>query len=76
MFDSLGYIPLNTYHNPYSEASGWTEWAECLADRNWTDLFSFQGDESRKVRVKLSSTLAPLSRTFYTQEFTLNKSGK
>ncbi|XP_029284881.1 thrombopoietin receptor [Cottoperca gobio] len=55
------------------EALGWTE---CIADRDLTELCRFHGDESRKVRVKLSSTSAPLSRTFFTQEFTLNKSIK
>lgn len=59
-----------------SEAPGWTDWTECLEDGNLTDLCGFHGDESRKVSVKLSSGPAPLSRTFYTQEFTLNKSGE
>ncbi|XP_070764922.1 thrombopoietin receptor [Enoplosus armatus] len=64
------------YKMSLSDALGWTEWTECLADRNLTDLCRFCGDESRKVRVKLCSTPAPLSRTFYSQEFTLNKSIK
>ncbi|XP_041790524.1 thrombopoietin receptor isoform X2 [Chelmon rostratus] len=59
-----------------SEALARTGWTECLAERNFTDLCRFHGDESRKVRVKLSSTPAPLSRTFYTQEFTLYTSIK
>ncbi|XP_044217617.1 thrombopoietin receptor [Thunnus albacares] len=63
-----------SYKMSLSGALGWTEWAECLADRELTDLCSFHGDGSRKVRVKLSNTPAPLSRTFFTQEFTLNKS--
>ncbi|XP_076582430.1 thrombopoietin receptor [Chaetodon auriga] len=64
------------YMMGHSEGLGWTQWTECLADRDFTDLCRFDGDESRKVRVKLSSSPAPLSRTFYTQEFTLNKSIK
>ncbi|XP_033476727.2 thrombopoietin receptor isoform X1 [Epinephelus lanceolatus] len=59
-----------------SEALGRTEWTECCADKDLSELCRFRGDESRKVRVKLSSTSAPRSRTFYTQEFTLNKSIK
>ncbi|XP_071342513.1 thrombopoietin receptor isoform X2 [Trachinotus anak] len=49
------------------------EWTECLTNGTFTDLCHFRGDESKKIRVKLSSTPAPLSRTFYTQAFTLNK---
>ncbi|KAM7388149.1 hypothetical protein PAMP_024347 [Pampus punctatissimus] len=64
------------YKMSSSGALGWTEWAECPADREFTTRCSFHGDESRKVRVKLSNTPAPLSRTFFTQEFTLNKSIK
>ncbi|XP_037624774.1 thrombopoietin receptor isoform X2 [Sebastes umbrosus] len=64
------------YKMDRSEALGWTEWTECLTDRDLTELCHFHGDESRKFRVKLSSTSAPLSRNFYTQEFTLNKSIK
>ncbi|XP_044056902.1 thrombopoietin receptor [Siniperca chuatsi] len=64
------------YKMGLSEALGWTDWTECLADRHLTDMCRFHGDKSRKVRVKLSSTPAPLSRTFYTQEFTLNNSIK
>ncbi|TDH08840.1 hypothetical protein EPR50_G00101730 [Perca flavescens] len=60
----------------FSKALGWTEWTECLADRDLTELCRFRGDKSRKVRVKLSSTSAPLGRTFYTQDFTLNNSIK
>ncbi|KAM9358421.1 thrombopoietin receptor [Symphorus nematophorus] len=56
-----------------SEASGWTEWTECLPDRNLTDTCRFLGNESCKVKVKLSGTAGPLSRTFYTEEFTLAK---
>ncbi|XP_032381039.1 thrombopoietin receptor [Etheostoma spectabile] len=59
-----------------SEALGWTEWTECLADRDLTELCRFRGDTFRKVRVKLTGTSTPLGRTFYTQEFTLNNSIK
>ncbi|XP_061681342.1 thrombopoietin receptor [Syngnathoides biaculeatus] len=54
-----------------SEYLGWTDWTECLPDKNSTDQCSFQGDESEKVRVKLTNAAVPLTRTFYTQEFTL-----
>ncbi|KAM7409783.1 hypothetical protein PAMA_001329 [Pampus argenteus] len=64
------------YRMSSSGPLGWTEWTQCPADRQFTDRCSFHGDESRKVRVKLSNTPAPLSRTFFTQEFTLNKSIK
>lgn len=64
------------YKLSLSKASGWTEWAECLADRDLTQLCRFHGDESRRLRVKLSSSSAPLSRTFFAQEFTVNKSIK
>ncbi|XP_018549512.1 thrombopoietin receptor isoform X1 [Lates calcarifer] len=46
------------------------EWTECLVHENFTDLFHFNGDESGKFRVKLNCTGTPLSRTFYTQDFT------
>ncbi|XP_040896503.1 thrombopoietin receptor isoform X2 [Toxotes jaculatrix] len=52
------------------------DWTECLTDGKFTDLCHFHGDDSRKIRVKLSSAPAPLNRTFYTQEFTLNKTIK
>ncbi|XP_019749914.1 thrombopoietin receptor isoform X1 [Hippocampus comes] len=54
-----------------SETLGWTDWIECVNDRNLTDQCSFQGDKSIKVQVKLSTAAFPLSRTFYTKEFTL-----
>ncbi|XP_034738384.1 thrombopoietin receptor [Etheostoma cragini] len=60
----------------FSEALGWTEWTECLADRDLTELCRFRGDKFRKVRVKLTSTSAPLGRTFFTEEFSLNNSIK
>uniref|UniRef100_A0A3Q3VU13 Fibronectin type-III domain-containing protein n=1 Tax=Mola mola TaxID=94237 RepID=A0A3Q3VU13_MOLML len=56
--------------------SGDSGWAECHADKYSTELCSFRGDESTKFKVKLSSGPAALSRTFYTQEFSLNKSIK
>ncbi|XP_036969363.1 thrombopoietin receptor [Acanthopagrus latus] len=64
------------YKTNLSEVSGWTDWTECLADRNLTGQCSFRGEESRKVMVKLSNAPAPLSRTFYTQEFTLRNNIK
>ncbi|KAF7657522.1 hypothetical protein LDENG_00025960 [Lucifuga dentata] len=61
------------YKMSISQAS---DWRECRADRNWTDLCRFHGDESRVIQVKLSnsSAPAPLSRTFYSEPFTLNNS--
>ncbi|XP_035508878.1 thrombopoietin receptor [Morone saxatilis] len=67
------------YKMGLSETLGWTEWTECLPDRDMTDLCRFQGDKSSKVRVKLSSTPLSrtlLSRTFYSPEFMLNNSIK
>ncbi|XP_057698249.1 thrombopoietin receptor isoform X2 [Corythoichthys intestinalis] len=54
-----------------SESLGWTDWTECLHDGNLTDQCSFQGDEYKKVKVKLTIAAIPLTRTFYTQEFLL-----
>ncbi|KAI3368548.1 hypothetical protein L3Q82_025558 [Scortum barcoo] len=64
------------YKMDLGEAPGTTEWTECLAERGLTDLCRFHGNESRKIRVKLSSAAAALNRTFYTKEFTLNSSIK
>uniref|UniRef100_A0A3Q3K870 Fibronectin type-III domain-containing protein n=1 Tax=Monopterus albus TaxID=43700 RepID=A0A3Q3K870_MONAL len=54
----------------------WTEWTESLANGSFNNLGRFHGDESRQVKVKLSSTAPTLSRTFFTQEFTLKNSVK
>lgn len=59
-----------------SKASSWSNWAECLADLNITDMCSFKGDAFQKLKVKLCSTASLLSRTFYTREFTMNTSSK
>uniref|UniRef100_A0A3Q3MCW4 MPL proto-oncogene, thrombopoietin receptor n=1 Tax=Labrus bergylta TaxID=56723 RepID=A0A3Q3MCW4_9LABR len=64
------------YQMGVSKGLGWTEWTECLAERDLIDKCCFYGDESNKVRVKLISTATSLSRTFYTEKFTLNKSIK
>uniref|UniRef100_A0A8C4HNY2 MPL proto-oncogene, thrombopoietin receptor n=1 Tax=Dicentrarchus labrax TaxID=13489 RepID=A0A8C4HNY2_DICLA len=61
------------YKMGLGETLGWTEWTECLPDKNMTDLCRFQGDNSSKIRVKLST---PLSRTFYSPEFMLSNSIK
>ncbi|XP_054459285.1 thrombopoietin receptor isoform X2 [Anoplopoma fimbria] len=61
------------YKMGLSGVLGWTEWTECLADRDVAELCRFREDESRRVLVKLIGTSVPLSRTFYTQEFTLSK---
>ncbi|XP_029355870.1 thrombopoietin receptor isoform X2 [Echeneis naucrates] len=49
------------------------EWRECRPDWRYADLCHFNYNKSSKVRVKVSSSPAPLSRTFYSEEFTLNK---
>ncbi|KAM9796442.1 thrombopoietin receptor isoform X2 [Syngnathus typhle] len=54
-----------------SETLGWTNWTECVPDQNLTEQCTFQGEEWKKVRVKVSTAAFPLSRTFYAQEFTL-----
>ncbi|XP_069009211.1 thrombopoietin receptor [Embiotoca jacksoni] len=59
------------YKTHLGERLGWTEWTECPAVGNFTDLCGFRGNEFRKVRIKLSSSPDPISRTFYTEEFTL-----
>ncbi|KAM7013146.1 thrombopoietin receptor [Tautogolabrus adspersus] len=64
------------YQMGLSKGLGWTEWTECLTERDLIDKCCFYGDESNKVRVKLISTATSLSRTFYTDKFTLNKSIK
>ncbi|XP_034439143.1 thrombopoietin receptor isoform X1 [Hippoglossus hippoglossus] len=51
------------------------EWSECTTD-GFTDMCRFHGDESRKVRIRLSSAAAPLGRTFFTGDFTLNNTIK
>ncbi|CAB1437509.1 unnamed protein product [Pleuronectes platessa] len=51
------------------------EWSECTTDE-FTDLCRFDGVESRKVRIRLSGAAAPLGRTFYTGDFTLNNTIK
>ncbi|XP_034563461.1 thrombopoietin receptor [Notolabrus celidotus] len=65
-----------SYQMSLRKGSGWTAWTECLADLGLIDQCRFYSDKSRVVRVKLISTAAPLSRTFYTEEFILQKSVK
>lgn len=60
----------------YSEVVDWTQWTECLAEENVTEVCHFRGEEFKRVRVKLASSSAPLSRTFYSPEFTLRSSGE
>ncbi|KAL6108284.1 mpl [Pungitius sinensis] len=59
-----------------SDVSESTQWTECLADENVTEVCHFRGEEFKRMRVKLSSATAPLSRTFYSQQFTLSNSVK
>ncbi|CAJ1061081.1 thrombopoietin receptor [Xyrichtys novacula] len=65
-----------SYQMSHSDALGWTDWTECLADWDLIDQCRFYGNQSRGVRVKLTSPAGPLSRTFYTDKFTLKKSIK
>lgn len=51
------------------------EWVQCPGDENCTDVCQFHGDDSKKLKVKLSSS-APQSRTFFTEEFTLNQTSQ
>ncbi|XP_029002999.1 thrombopoietin receptor [Betta splendens] len=64
------------YKTSPSHTSNWTQWTECLATRGVTGVCHFVGDVSREVLVKISDHPAPLSKTFYTQRFTLNNSIK
>uniref|UniRef100_A0A7N8X7C5 MPL proto-oncogene, thrombopoietin receptor n=1 Tax=Mastacembelus armatus TaxID=205130 RepID=A0A7N8X7C5_9TELE len=60
----------------FSNSSHWTEWTECLTNGSSMNLCRFHGKESKTLKVKLSSIPAPLSRTFFSQEFTLQNSIK
>lgn len=62
-----------SYQMGPSRGFGWTAWTECLADRGLVEQCRFLGDKTKRIRVKLVSAAAPLSRTFYTEEFTLLK---
>ncbi|KAM8875593.1 thrombopoietin receptor isoform 2-T2 [Spinachia spinachia] len=52
------------------------EWTECPADHNVTEVCHFRAEEFKGIRAKVDITSAPLSRTFYSQEFTLRNSVK
>ncbi|XP_056132743.1 thrombopoietin receptor [Lampris incognitus] len=58
-----------------SETSDWTE---CWTQENLTDLCCFDADGSKIIQVKLGTgpSPAPLSRTFYTEPFTVSNSIK
>ncbi|XP_028258950.1 thrombopoietin receptor [Parambassis ranga] len=58
------------YKMEHRKTLNWTEWTECGVDKNLTDWCWFHGDPAGKVKVKLNSTSATSSRTFYTKEFT------
>ncbi|XP_074524854.1 thrombopoietin receptor [Halichoeres trimaculatus] len=79
-WNGSGYGVQNGYTLSYrmcpSRGFGWTTWTECLTDLVLTDQCRFLSDKSKRVRVKLESAAAPLSRTFYSEEFTLQKSVK
>ncbi|XP_043985876.1 thrombopoietin receptor isoform X2 [Gambusia affinis] len=51
-------------------------WTECQDDGNLSDTCSFHGDKSGAMKVKLSSTAAPLKRLFFSKEIELKKSIK
>nr|XP_040039623.1 thrombopoietin receptor isoform X2 [Gasterosteus aculeatus aculeatus] len=65
-----------SYKITQSEVVDWTQWTECLAEENVTEVCHFRGEEFKRVRVKLASSSAPHSRTFYSPEFTLRSSVK
>lgn len=60
----------------HSEGLSWSNWAECLTDRNATNLCRFQVHGSGKFKVKLSRDPSPLSRTFYTPALEVYKRSK
>ncbi|KAM6922057.1 thrombopoietin receptor [Xenentodon cancila] len=64
------------YKMNLGESLTWAEWTECLADSVFNDTCHFHGDESRRIMVKLKSSSASTTRTFFTKEFTLNRSIK
>ncbi|CAN9500682.1 unnamed protein product [Ophioblennius macclurei] len=67
---------LRSSSNRCREAWSRTKWTECLDDGKFTNLCTFTGDVHRKVKIKLTSTSAAISRIFYSEEFTLSNSIK
>ncbi|XP_047444125.1 thrombopoietin receptor [Mugil cephalus] len=59
-----------------SDSPGWTEWTECVAGENSSDLCHFVGEPSRRVTVMLCSSPILAKRSFITKEFTFNDSIK
>uniref|UniRef100_A0A8C6T992 Fibronectin type-III domain-containing protein n=1 Tax=Neogobius melanostomus TaxID=47308 RepID=A0A8C6T992_9GOBI len=47
-------------------------WTQCFPETNFTDQCGFQGKAQKRMRVKLSSPMAPLNKTFYSEDFKLN----
>uniref|UniRef100_A0A8C6T6E7 Growth hormone/erythropoietin receptor ligand binding domain-containing protein n=1 Tax=Neogobius melanostomus TaxID=47308 RepID=A0A8C6T6E7_9GOBI len=60
------------YKTGSSEGRGWTQWTQCFPETNFTDQCGFQGKAQKRMRVKLSSPMAPLNKTFYSEDFKLN----
>ncbi|KAK7889899.1 hypothetical protein WMY93_025459 [Mugilogobius chulae] len=61
------------YKAGLSEGQHLSKWTQCFSVMNWTGQCDFYGEKYNKIRVKLSSPSAPVSRTFYTEDFKLNK---
>lgn len=60
------------YRTDLSKGPGWTHWKECFPESNLTSQCDFHGDMHKRIRVKLSSPMAPLNKTFYSEEFKLS----
>nr|XP_019954078.1 PREDICTED: thrombopoietin receptor [Paralichthys olivaceus] len=50
-------------------------WSECPTDE-FTELCRFHGDDTRNIRIRISSAAAPLGRTFYSQDIAMNNTVK
>ncbi|KAJ0065455.1 hypothetical protein NL108_010729, partial [Boleophthalmus pectinirostris] len=64
------------YKMGLSESQGWTKWTECNPQINWTEMCAFYGNIDSKFRIKIINPLAPLSRTFYAEDFKLSNAIK
>ncbi|XP_076134713.1 thrombopoietin receptor isoform X1 [Alosa pseudoharengus] len=57
-------------------SSRWGNWTLCTKNHGSTPSCSFNGQQSRAIQVSLHEGSGPLSRTFYTEEFTMHNSIK
>ncbi|XP_032427429.1 thrombopoietin receptor [Xiphophorus hellerii] len=74
-WNSTKYGAENDYKLFYNSSQP-SNWMECQDDGNLSDTCSFHGDKSGAMKVKLSSTAAPLKRLFFSKEIELKKSIK